>query len=106
MELSDYKGIGRKPLPKLIPFQNLKYAQVCKKREKGKIVEVVQHIIFEYPYEVLRLLITDFGSKINTSYVERFNLTIRNSVTRFIRKGINYSQTLRRHTQPQHSCGV
>lgn len=32
-----YKGIGRKPNPVLIPGEDLKYAQVCKKREKGSV---------------------------------------------------------------------
>jgi len=30
-ELPQYKGIGRKPLPKLIPFEDLKYIKGCKK---------------------------------------------------------------------------
>lgn len=32
IDLPQYKGIGRKPLPKLIPFDDLKYVKVLKKR--------------------------------------------------------------------------
>lgn len=46
IEQPTYKGRGRKPLPKLIPFRDLKYAQVCKKREKNRIVGVMRRIIF------------------------------------------------------------
>ncbi|MEA3294252.1 MAG: hypothetical protein U9P81_04645 [Euryarchaeota archaeon] len=99
LELPPYKGLGRKPLPRLVPYQNLKYAQVCKKREKGWIVEVVQRVVFGDPDEVLRLLGADSGGKINTSYVERFNLTIRNSLARFIRRGMNYSEKLKMHSK-------
>lgn len=99
LELPPYKGLGRKPLPRLVPYQNLKYAQVCKKREKGRIVEVVQRIVFGDPDEVLRLLGADSGGKINTSYVERLNLTIRNSLARFIRRGMNYSEKLKMHSK-------
>jgi hypothetical protein len=33
-----YKGIGRKPLPKLISVEDLKYIKVCKKKVKGYVV--------------------------------------------------------------------
>lgn len=61
------------------------------------MVAVVRRIVFGNPIEVLRVLCPD-GGKINTSYVERFNLTIRNSLARFIRKGMNYSKNLEMHT--------
>ncbi|HNW37545.1 MAG TPA: IS1 family transposase, partial [Methanosarcina vacuolata] len=34
---------------------------------------------------------------IGTSYVERINLTIRTSLARFIRKGMNFSKTMKMH---------
>lgn len=85
------------PFPRLVPYEDLKYAQVCKQRENGRVVAVVRRIVFGNPIEVLRVLCPD-GGKINTSYVERFNLTIRNSLARFIRKGMNYSKNLEMHT--------
>ncbi len=98
LEFPPYKGIGRKPLPILIPYHDLKYAQVCKKREKGRVVEVVQRVVFGDPEEVLMLLGANNGGKINTSYIERFNLTIRNSLARFVRKGMNFSKDSEIHS--------
>jgi IS1 family transposase len=98
LETPAYQGIGRKPLPMLLPNPNLKYAQVCKRKERGRVVEVVQRVVFGDPGEVLRLLGADTGGKINTAYIERFNLTIRNSLARFIRKGLNCSKDLQMHS--------
>jgi hypothetical protein len=36
----------------------------------------------------MQLLGVDSGGKINTAYIERLNLTIRNSLARFIRKSM------------------
>ncbi|MDF0594099.1 hypothetical protein P0O24_10955, partial [Methanotrichaceae archaeon M04Ac] len=90
--------IGRKPNPVLVPYPNLKYAKVCKKRKNGRIIEVIQRIVYGNPEEVMRLLGVDYGGKINTAYIERINLTIRNSLARFVRKSMNCSKILRRHT--------
>jgi hypothetical protein len=40
-----------------------------------------------------------FGGCINTSCIERINLTIRNSLARFIRKGMNYSKNAMMHSR-------
>jgi len=40
----------------------------------------------------------DSGGKINTSYIERLNLTIRNSLARLVRKSMNCSKISVRHT--------
>ena len=98
IEMPHYCGIGRKPNPVLVPYPNLKYAKVCKKRKKGRIIEVIQRIVYGNPEEIMRLLGVDYGGKINTAYIERINLTIRNSLARFVRKSMNCSKILRRHT--------
>lgn len=97
LETSPYCGVGRKPDPILVPYPNLKYAKVCKKRKNGRLIEVVQHIAYGDPGEVMQLLGVDSGGKINTAYVERLNLTIRNSLARFVRKSMNCSKILGRH---------
>ena len=94
-----YKGIGRKPYPVMVPYSELKYAQVCKKRQKGRVVEVVQRVVFGDPDEVLSLLGADSGGTINTAYVERMNLTFRNSLARFIRKTMNTSKKMKMHSR-------
>ena len=40
----------------------------------------------------------DSGGKINTAYIERLNITIRNSLARFVRKNMNCNRILGRHT--------
>ena len=99
IELPQYKGIGRKPLPKLVPLDNLKYVKVLKKKVKNIIVETIQRIIFGDPKEIFEMLGVDSDGYIGTSYVERINLTIRTSLSRFIRKGMNFSKTRRKHTK-------
>ena len=94
-----YKGIGRIPHPVLVPDPDLKYAQVCKKREGNRVVEVTQRIVFGDPVEVLRLLGADSGGCINTAYIERINLTFRNCLARLVRKGMNYSKKLMMHSR-------
>jgi hypothetical protein len=59
---------------------------------------VIQRIIYGDPGDVMRLLGVDSGGKINTAYVERLNLTIRNSLARFVRKSMNCSKISGRHT--------
>ena len=94
-----YKGIGRKPYPVMVPYIELKYAQVCKKRQKGRVVEVVQRVVFGNPDEVLSILGADSGATINTAYIERINLTFRNSLARFIRKTMNTSKKMKMHSR-------
>jgi hypothetical protein len=67
LETPHYNGIGRKPLPQLIPYPNLKYAQVCKRKEKGRVVEVLQRVVFGDPVEVMEALGIESGGKINTA---------------------------------------
>jgi len=98
LETPQYAGIGRKPYPVLIPYPSLKYAKVCKKRRNGRVVEVIQDIVFGDPTEVMKLLGVDSGGSINTAYIERLNLTIRNSLARFVRKTMNCSKILKRHS--------
>jgi len=70
---------------------------VCKKRKKGRVVEVVQRVVFGDPEEVMHLLGADQEGTINTAYVERLNLTFRNSLARFIRRTMNFSKEIRMH---------
>jgi hypothetical protein len=69
------------------PYSNLKYAQVCKRKEKGRIIEAVQRVVFGDPEEVSRLIGAESDANISTAYMKRFNFTIRNSLARFIRRG-------------------
>jgi IS1 family transposase len=99
VEQPPYTGVGRKPNPVLVPKEDLLYAQVCKKREHGSVVGMVKRIVFGDPQDILSILGADTGGKISTSYIERFNLTIRNSLARFIRKTMNFSKNRTKHTK-------
>ncbi|MCX6665009.1 MAG: hypothetical protein NT038_02955 [Euryarchaeota archaeon] len=67
LEQPPYKGRGRKSFPRLVPPDELKYAQVCKKQKKGRLVEVVQQVVLGDSEEVMMLLGADQGGSINTA---------------------------------------
>jgi IS1 family transposase len=98
LETPYYSGIGRKPYSVLIPYPSLKYAKVCKKRRNGRVVEVVQEVVFGDPVEVMEALGVYSGRSINTAYIERLNLTIRNSLARFVRRTMNSSKIKKKHS--------
>ncbi len=81
----------------MTPVEGLKYIKVLKKKVKGYVVEAIQSIIFEDPEEIFEMLEANVDNYIGTSYVERINLIIRASLARFIRKGMNFSKTIKMH---------
>jgi hypothetical protein len=82
---------------------NLRYAQVDKRREGGRVVEVQRQILFGSEAALMPILETDgCGSQINTSDVERDNLTSRQSNGRLVRKTLSHSkkkEDLQRHVE-------
>ncbi len=91
------RGRGRpRKEPKRMIDPALCYGQVDKRREGGRVVEVRRQIIFGAPDTIAQILATDgSGSQINTSYVERDNLTSRQSNGRLVRKTLSHSKKLR-----------
>jgi len=92
-EQLEYKGRGRPSNPKKVPPLDLRYAQVVKHREGEGVADVKKRVVFGDEEEVLSVLKLD-GNSINTSYIERNNLTVRNGVSRLIRKTIDFSKCL------------
>ncbi len=94
-EQPEYKGRGRPPNPKKVPPPDLKYGQVIKYREGEEVTDVKKRVrvVFGNEEGVLSALKSD-GNSINTSYIERNNLTVRNGVSRVIRKTIDFSKRL------------
>ena len=96
------RGRGRpRRTPKRIIDEQLRYAQVDKRRQGGRVVEVRRRIIFgtEGDIDVI-LKASGCGSQINTAYVERNNLTMRQNVGRLVRKTLSFSKSvhyLQRH---------
>ena len=86
---------GRFPKPRRIPCSGLLYAQVIKVRQKGRVVEVSTRIVFGDPASITdRLTASPVSHTINTSFVERDNLTQRQHNRRLTRRTNGFSKEL------------
>ena len=86
---------GPKPRPKLLPPPDLHYAQVVKRRQRGRVVEVTTKVIFGSEEAIqARLAASPVSRTINTSFVERNNLTCRQCNGRLSRKVLSFSKDL------------
>jgi IS1 family transposase len=86
---------GPIPKPRLVPQPDLVYAQVVKKRENGRVVDVQTRVVFGDPAQVDALLAeSPVSQKINTSFVERDNLTLRQGNRRLTRRSNGFSKDL------------
>jgi hypothetical protein len=92
------RGRGRpRTAPRRVLDAALSYAQIDKHRVGGRVVEVRRRIVFGSPQAITEIL---GNQQINTSYVERDNLTSRQSNGRLVRKTLSHSKKryyLRRH---------
>jgi IS1 family transposase len=73
------QATGPRPKPRWMPLPQLLYAQVVKTTRRRRLVDVTHRVVFgtlESVNQVLRPL----GWQINTSLVERFNLSLRQHV--------------------------
>jgi len=82
---------GRRPKPRQVPSEGLEYAIVHKEREKGRVVSVTTKVVYGREQNILARL-AQLGQTINTSYVERINLTLRLMVSRLHRKTLCFSK--------------
>ena len=103
-------GQWKKPQPTGLPGRpcnvqrvaspDLRYAQVHKERQGGRVVKVAQSVIFAkrrtVQSEAASLKRAD-GSEgqINTSYIERDNLALRQELRRLARKTLGFSKNRR-----------
>lgn len=78
--------------------EDLGYVQVRKIRQGKRLLRVERHIVFGHPLDVRDRLQQSGNGNIHTSYIERFNGTIRTSLARFIRKTVNFSKQLLMHS--------
>jgi IS1 family transposase len=83
---------GRFPNPRLEPTEDLQYATVNKEYQKGTVISVTIEVVFGSVREMLSHLKALGMKKINTSFVERMNLTLRHLVSRLRRKGLTFSK--------------
>ena len=99
-------GPGRPPNPvKVIPAK-LCYATVRKRRQKGRVVEVVRTQVFGTPSLLGGMLGRSTASTtINTSFVERNNGTDRHQNSRKRRKTCGFSKDLAMHRAASYFIG-
>lgn len=86
-ETPKYKGRGRPPKPRLAPPPDLVYVQIVKERRRNRVVRTHKRVVFG----------GDGPAGANTSYVERNNLTVRQSISRFVRKTLSFSKCREQH---------
>ena len=91
-------GPGRPPSPRLELPAGLVYATVCKKREKGRVVEVLETVVFGM-WCLLEWWLRRSGvsNTINTSFVERNNGTDRRQNGRKQLETYGFSKSKKMH---------
>ena len=70
---------GPIPRPRWLPWPQLLYAQVVKTVRRRRLVNVTHHIVFG-SLEAVNHILAPHGWHINTAFVERINLSIRQHV--------------------------
>ena len=85
---------GRRRLPRWMPLPDLAYAQVVKRRIKRRLVHVLHKVIYGSKESVRERIRQSIGNTINTSFVERMNLTFRHHVSALARRTIQIAKTL------------
>src|SRR5215468_7970923 len=70
---------GPAPKPRWMPLPQLLYAQVVKTVRRRRLVRVSHHVVFG-TLEAINAVLATYGWHINTAFVERLNLSIRQHV--------------------------
>lgn len=87
---------GRPKKPKPVIDLDFKYATVHKIRENKKVVKVERNILFGHPESIEKIIALSTVSKnINTSFIERANLTLRNFNKKLNRKTLCFAKKKR-----------
>jgi IS1 family transposase len=87
-----------KMVPQKVPPLGMNYATVEKRRERGRVVEIVTRVVFGTMTAVqLALAKSKVSRWINTSFLERQNATDRHHNARKVRKTYTFSKDWRVH---------
>ena len=90
--------LGRPRKPRLIPPRALVYAMVHKLRRKGRVVKVTIRRVFGTARQLAQVLArSTVSTHVNTSFVERFNATVRQHNSRKARKVYTFSKAFEQH---------
>jgi IS1 family transposase len=85
---------GRPPRPRWQARPDLQYAQLVKQRIRGRVVRVTYQVIYGSLDSIqARLTSKGTGQVINTAFIERLNLSIRQHVAALGRKVISFAKT-------------
>lgn len=88
--IASQRGSGRPRLkPQRLVAPDLRYAQVDKLRHGGRVIEVRRRLIFGTDQEITQII---GQQQINTAYIERDQLTWRQSNGRLVRKTLSFSK--------------
>jgi IS1 family transposase len=79
VQLQRRQATGPLPKPRWMPLPQLRYAQVVKTYWRRRQVDVHHRVVFGTPEGVKQVLVSQ-GWQINTAFIERVNLTIRQHV--------------------------
>ena len=89
---------GRPRQPRLVPPRELVYAMVHKTRQKGRVVQVAIRRVFGTARRLAYVLARSaVSTHVNTSFVERFNATVRQHNSRKARKVYTFSKDIEQH---------
>jgi IS1 family transposase len=92
VENAGKRGRPQKPVRRVDP--ELDYATVHKTREKGKVVKVERRIVYGDEKRIEEKIEKGPGKKINTSYIERFNGTARQTDAHLRRKSMTFAKEM------------
>ena len=89
---------SRKMVAAKVPPPGMNYATVEKRREKGRVVEILTRVVFGTMAAVMAALArSKVSRRINTSFLERQNATDRHRNARKVRKAYTFSKDWRVH---------
>jgi IS1 family transposase len=93
-----YSGRGRPKKPIRVVDAKLKYAQVIKHKQRGRLVDIEKRVIRGTEEEILDIIRTEQrGQTINTSYVESRNGNYRKDNKRLARRSACHSKEVTLH---------
>ena len=92
VERTGKRGRPRNPERKIDP--ELDDAVVHKTREKGRVVKVERRIVYGKEKRIDKKISNSPGKKINTSYVERSNGTLRQTDGHLRRKSLTFAKEM------------